>query len=54
MDSLTAIFALIDGIMYFIERSDMTREEKDEMNRKIREKFDSLLPPQEGLKDTWP
>ena len=51
MDYLTAIFALVDAAYFFIERSDKTREEKDLLNKAVRDRFESLAHPS-TLKDT--
>jgi len=51
MGTIDKIFVLIDVIFFFIERSDLSREERDELNREVRERFDALPHPS-TLKDT--
>lgn len=45
------IFIIIDLLTQLIKRSNMSREEKDEANKKIKEIFNSLPHPS-TLKDT--
>jgi hypothetical protein len=51
MKILDAILSIIEALLFLVERSELSREEKDALNKKIREKFESLPPPS-TLKDT--
>jgi len=51
MDTLTVAFSLVDAAFFLIERSNKTREEKDLLNKAVRDHFDSLAHPS-TLKDT--